>query len=154
VRTSRRPLAADCFSKSSELRWLAGLKRRVSVCSHRDRSYTPIPDPKTPDPLEDFQSSICHPAFGSRIAEPINRSIEEGMPSTGEPNVLLITLPPRFLARIESNAKSEWRPKMATNKFKLGQTVFLQATIFYRDAARGADEVTKQLPERNGQFEY
>ncbi len=43
---------------------------------------------------------------------------------------------------------------MATNKFKLGQTVFLQATIFNRDAARGADEVTKQLPERNGQFEY
>ena len=43
---------------------------------------------------------------------------------------------------------------MATNKFKLGQTVFLQPTIFNRDAARGAYEVTKQLPERDGQFEY
>jgi hypothetical protein len=43
---------------------------------------------------------------------------------------------------------------MATNKFKLGQTVFLQPTIFNRDAARGAYEVTKQLPERNGHFEY
>jgi hypothetical protein len=43
---------------------------------------------------------------------------------------------------------------MATNKFKLGQTVFLRPTIFSRDAARGAYEVTKQLPERDGQFEY
>jgi hypothetical protein len=43
---------------------------------------------------------------------------------------------------------------MATNKFKLGQTVFLQPTIFNRDSARGAYEVTKQLPERDGQFEY
>jgi hypothetical protein len=43
---------------------------------------------------------------------------------------------------------------MATNKFKLGPTVFLQPTTFNRDAARGAYEVTKQLPERDGQFEY
>ena len=28
---------------------------------------------------------------------------------------------------------------MATNKFKLGQTVFLQPTTFNRDAARGGD---------------
>jgi hypothetical protein len=39
-------------------------------------------------------------------------------------------------------------------KFKLGQSVSLQATIFNRDAARGAYKVTKQLPERNGEFEY
>jgi hypothetical protein len=50
-------------------------------------------------------------------------------------------LPPGILARIATSAKSERRPKMATNKFKLGQT-------------RGAYEVTKQLPEREGQFEY
>jgi hypothetical protein len=43
---------------------------------------------------------------------------------------------------------------MAMPKFKLGQTVFLQPTAFNRDAARGAYEVTKQLPERKGQFEY
>jgi hypothetical protein len=43
---------------------------------------------------------------------------------------------------------------MATHKFKLHQTVFLQATVSNRDAARGAYEVTKQLPERDGQFEY
>jgi hypothetical protein len=43
---------------------------------------------------------------------------------------------------------------MATHKFKLGRTVFLQPTIFNRDVARGAYEVTKQLPERDGQFEY
>jgi hypothetical protein len=43
---------------------------------------------------------------------------------------------------------------MATHKFKLGQTVFLQPTMGNRDAARGAYQVTKQLPEREGQFEY
>ena len=43
---------------------------------------------------------------------------------------------------------------MATHKFKLGRSVFLQPTSFNRDAARGAFEVTKQLPERDGQPEY
>jgi hypothetical protein len=43
---------------------------------------------------------------------------------------------------------------MATHKFKLRQTVFLQPAIFNRDFAGGAYEVTKQLPERDGQFEY
>jgi hypothetical protein len=52
------------------------------------------------------------------------------------------------------SAKSESRPEMATHKFKLRQTVFLQPTIFNRDFAGGAYEVTKQLPERRGQFEY
>jgi hypothetical protein len=42
----------------------------------------------------------------------------------------------------------------AVHKFKLGRSVFLQPTIFNRDAARGAFEVIKQLPERDGQFEY
>jgi hypothetical protein len=43
---------------------------------------------------------------------------------------------------------------MTTHKFKLGRSVFLQPTMFNRDAARGAFEVTKQLPERDGQLEY
>jgi hypothetical protein len=43
---------------------------------------------------------------------------------------------------------------MAMHKFKLGRSVFLQPTIFNRDAPRGAFEVIKQLPERDGQFEY
>jgi hypothetical protein len=42
----------------------------------------------------------------------------------------------------------------AAHKFKLGRSVFLQPTIFNRDAARGAYEVMAQLPERDGQFEY
>jgi hypothetical protein len=42
----------------------------------------------------------------------------------------------------------------AGHKFRLGRTVILQSTIFNRDAARGAYEVTAQLPERDGQFEY
>jgi hypothetical protein len=42
----------------------------------------------------------------------------------------------------------------AAHKFKLGRSVYLQPTTFNRDAARGAFEVTKQLPERDGQFEY
>jgi hypothetical protein len=43
---------------------------------------------------------------------------------------------------------------MAMHKFKIGRSVFLQPTIFNRDAPRGAFEVIKQLPERDGQFEY
>jgi hypothetical protein len=43
---------------------------------------------------------------------------------------------------------------MIMHKFKLRQTVFLQPTSLNRDAATGAYEVTKQLPERDGQFEY
>jgi hypothetical protein len=41
-----------------------------------------------------------------------------------------------------------------THKFKLGQAVYLQATIFNRNASSGAYVVTKQLPERDGRFEY
>jgi hypothetical protein len=41
-----------------------------------------------------------------------------------------------------------------SHKFKLGQSVSLQPTIFNRDAHRGAYKVTKQLPERDGEFEY
>jgi hypothetical protein len=43
---------------------------------------------------------------------------------------------------------------MSAHKFKLGLTVFLQRNAFNQDAARGAYTVTKQLPERNGEFEY
>jgi hypothetical protein len=42
----------------------------------------------------------------------------------------------------------------AKHKFKPGQSVSLQSTMFNRDAARGAYKVTKQLPERDGDFEY
>ena len=40
------------------------------------------------------------------------------------------------------------------HKLKPGRSVFLQPTIFNRDAPRGPLEVIKQLPERDGQFEY
>jgi len=43
---------------------------------------------------------------------------------------------------------------MSNHKFKLGITVFLERSSFNRDAASGAYEVTRQLPERNGEFEY
>jgi hypothetical protein len=43
---------------------------------------------------------------------------------------------------------------MPTHKFKLGLTVFLERTSLNRDAAPGAYEVTRHLPERNGEFEY
>jgi hypothetical protein len=43
---------------------------------------------------------------------------------------------------------------MSNHKFKLGLTVFLERTTLNRDAASGAYEVTRQLPERNGEFEY
>ena len=41
-----------------------------------------------------------------------------------------------------------------THKFKLGQSVYLQPTIFNRDASSGVYAVTRQLPEKDGQFEY
>jgi hypothetical protein len=41
-----------------------------------------------------------------------------------------------------------------THKFDLGQSVSLQSNMFNRDAASGAYKVTKQLPERDGEFEY
>jgi hypothetical protein len=40
------------------------------------------------------------------------------------------------------------------HKFKVGQSVSLQSTIFNRDAGRGAYKVTRQLPERDGELEY
>ena len=43
---------------------------------------------------------------------------------------------------------------MSNHKFKLGLNVFLERTSFNRDAAAGVYEVTRQLPERNGEFEY
>ena len=41
-----------------------------------------------------------------------------------------------------------------TYKFKLDQSAPLRPASFNRDGARGAYKVTKQLPERNGEFEY
>jgi hypothetical protein len=41
-----------------------------------------------------------------------------------------------------------------THKFKLGQSVYLQPTMFNRNASSGAYVVTRQLPEKDGQFEY
>jgi hypothetical protein len=38
-----------------------------------------------------------------------------------------------------------------THKFKLGQSVSLQSTMFNRDAARGAYKVTKQLLKSPGE---
>jgi hypothetical protein len=43
---------------------------------------------------------------------------------------------------------------MSKHKFKLGLSVFLERTSLNRGAAPGAYEVTRQLPERNGEFEY
>jgi hypothetical protein len=45
-------------------------------------------------------------------------------------------------------------PHEIAHRFRIGRSVFLQATLFNRDAARGAYEVIAQLPEKDGQFEY
>lgn len=60
----------------------------------------------------------------------------------------------RYAAHYCESRKSRLIEGWPMHKFKLRQTVFLQPTIFNRDAPRGAFEVTKQLPERDGQFEY
>jgi hypothetical protein len=49
------------------------------------------------------------------------------------------------------------RPKgrlPAEHKFQAGQKVTLAANFMNRSAAGGGYVVTKQLPERNGEFEY
>ena len=43
---------------------------------------------------------------------------------------------------------------MPTPKFHPGQIVAYHQLARYRDAAPGAYEITKQLPERDGEFEY
>jgi hypothetical protein len=62
------------------------------------------------------------------------------------------------LCRAKGNRMRLVPPPLSTHetahRFKLGRSVFLQSTISNRDAARGAYEVTAQLPERDGQFEY
>jgi hypothetical protein len=40
------------------------------------------------------------------------------------------------------------------HKFQAGERVKLVANVTNRDAAGGGYVVTKQLPERNGEFEY
>ena len=42
---------------------------------------------------------------------------------------------------------------MPTHKFHIGQTVFLDASLA-RNIPGGAYIVTKELPERDGEFEY
>jgi hypothetical protein len=43
---------------------------------------------------------------------------------------------------------------MPARKFKLGESVLLERTSFNQIAASGFYEVTKLLPERDGEFEY
>jgi hypothetical protein len=43
---------------------------------------------------------------------------------------------------------------MADHKFHIGQAVQFSTKPYYVNAALGFFEVTKQLPERDGEFEY
>ena len=43
---------------------------------------------------------------------------------------------------------------MADHRFQAGQRVTLAANIINRSAVGGSYVVTKQLPERDGEFEY
>jgi hypothetical protein len=43
---------------------------------------------------------------------------------------------------------------MIGHKFRVGQTVQFRTKPFYVSAALGVFEVVKQLPERDGEFEY
>jgi hypothetical protein len=43
---------------------------------------------------------------------------------------------------------------VAGHKFRVGQKVTLASNVIDRAAAGGAYVVTKQLPERGGEFEY
>ena len=43
---------------------------------------------------------------------------------------------------------------MAAHRFQVGQTVQFRTKPFYVSASLGAFEVTRQLPERDGEFEY
>ena len=43
---------------------------------------------------------------------------------------------------------------MAAHKFHIGQAVQFRTKPYYVSAALGVFEVIKQLPERDGEFEY
>jgi hypothetical protein len=45
-------------------------------------------------------------------------------------------------------------PLLAEHKFRTGEKVRLAANVTNRSAAGGGYVVTRQLPERNGEFEY
>jgi len=45
-------------------------------------------------------------------------------------------------------------PLLAEHKFRTGEKVTLAANVTKRSAAGGGYVVTKQLPERHGEFEY
>src|SRR5882757_1167624 len=45
-------------------------------------------------------------------------------------------------------------PMMAAHKFHIGQAVQFRTKPYYVSAALGVFEVIKQLPERDGEFEY
>jgi hypothetical protein len=62
-------------------------------------------------------------------------------------------------SRQRSPKRKNKRPKsqgrlVAEHKFQAGQRVTLAANIINRSAAGGGYVVTKQLPERDGEFEY
>jgi hypothetical protein len=52
------------------------------------------------------------------------------------------------------NALADSERLMDAHKFRVGQTVQFRTKPFYVSAALGAFEVIRQLPERDGEFEY
>jgi hypothetical protein len=60
----------------------------------------------------------------------------------------------QVLEKLMQLASGRLRDSERTHKFEVGQSVSLQSTLHNRDAASGAYRVTKQLPAREGEFEY
>jgi hypothetical protein len=61
---------------------------------------------------------------------------------------------PAQAAGIDGSTLADSEHLMAAHKFRVGQAVQFRTTPFYMNAARGAFEVIRQLPERDGEFEY
>jgi hypothetical protein len=60
----------------------------------------------------------------------------------------------QVLEKLMQVASGRLRDSERTHKFEVGQSVSLRSTLHNRDAASGAYKVTKQLPAREGEFEY
>jgi hypothetical protein len=60
----------------------------------------------------------------------------------------------RFSIALDGALPRPFGHPMEAHKFHVGQTVQFRTKPFYVSASLGAFEVTRQLPERDGEFEY
>ena len=84
---------------------------------------------------------------------PLAGKSEDGGLKRDLPNLAPALVGRKAIVCVPQLSRRPRRTKIA-HRFRVGRSIFLQATLFNRDAARGAYEVIAQLPEKDGQLEY